>query len=181
LSGEKPREVSVLEAGLKLLADDAEPARRLENELRQSSDGQAPYWIGQLGWWEYLSGDYPKAVELLSEATQQRPGDTELGLQLAWATIEVRRYRDALQTLEITVYQQQTEPERAMARAVAHWQAQESDAAMLDFGVALGGEPEWGNPNWVRALYSPLVAQSVLEMQAERMRRDQRARIARSS
>jgi beta-barrel assembly-enhancing protease len=181
LNGEKPREVDVLEAGLKLLDNDPEPARRLENEFRQSSDRQASLWIGQLGWWEYLSGNYPKAVELLSEATQQRPGDTELGLQLAWATIEVRRYRDALQALEINVYQQQTEPERAMARAVAHWQAQEPDAAMLDFDVAVGGEPEWGNPNWVQALYSPLVAQSVREMQAERLRRDQKAQAAHSS
>jgi len=112
----------------------------------------------------------------LSEATQQRPGDTKLALQLAWAMIEVRRYGIALQTLEITGSQQESEPE--MARAVARWQAQEHDQALLDFNVALGEQPEWENSSWVKALYSPLVAQSIHEMQAERERRRQKTRRA---
>jgi predicted Zn-dependent protease len=174
------REVDVQAAGLALLAEKSESERKLEAELRQSREVQAPSWIGELGWWNYLNGDYQKAVDLLSEATQQRPGDAKLGLQLAWALIEVRRYGVALQTLEITVSQQRTEPERAMARAVARWQAQEHDQALLDFNVALGGQPEWGNPSWVKALYSPLVGQSIQEMQSERERRKQKARTAAS-
>ena len=63
-----------------------------------------------------------------------------------------------------------------MVRAVARWQAQEHDQALLDFNVAMAGQPEWDNSSWVRALYSPLVAQSVREMQAERERRKQKAR-----
>ena len=174
------REVDVQAAGLALLAEKSQSERKLEAELRQSREVQAPSWIGELGWWNYLNGDYQKAVDLLSEATQQRPGDAKLGLQLAWALIEVRRYGVALQTLEMTVSQQQTEPERAMARAVARWQAQEHDQALLDFNVALGGQPEWGNPSWVKALYSPLVGQSIQEMQSERERRKQKARTAAS-
>jgi hypothetical protein len=40
----------------------------------------------------------------------------------------------------------------------------------------MGSHPEWENPKWVSALYSPLVAQSVQEMQAERERRRQKAK-----
>jgi predicted Zn-dependent protease len=178
IKGEKPRQVDVEAAGLALLAGDSEPERKLEIELKQSGDVQAPAWIGRLGWWHYLCGNYQKAVDLLSGATQQRPGDTQLVLQQAWAMIEVRRYSDALQTLNVTVYQQATEPEKTMAQAVAHWQAQEHDQALSDFSGALGGQPEWGNLNWVKVLYSPLVAQSIQEMQAERERRKQKARAA---
>jgi len=65
-----------------------------------------------------------------------------------------------------------------MVRAVARWQAQEQEQALVDFKVALVGEPEWGNSSWVKALYSPLVAQSIQGMQAERERRKQKTRIA---
>jgi tetratricopeptide (TPR) repeat protein len=171
LKGERPREVNLAAAGLSLLAGDAEPGRKLESELQQSGETQAPLLIGQLGWWNYWDGNYQKALDLLSEATQQRPGDTKLGLRLAWAMIEVRRYGDALQTLEIAVYQQPNDSERAMARAVTRWQAQEHDQALIDFNAAVGGQPEWGNLDWVRSLYSPLVTQSIREMQAERERR----------
>jgi tetratricopeptide (TPR) repeat protein len=180
IKGEKPREVDVAAAGLALLAGDSEPERRLEIELKQSGDVQAPAWMGQLSWWYYMGRDYQKAVELLSEATQQRPGDVKLTLQLAWALIEIRRYGDALQTLESIAYEPGIEPEKAMVRAAARWQAQEHDQALLDFSVALRGHPEWENSGWVKALYSPLVAQSIQEMQAERERRKQKARSAAS-
>jgi predicted Zn-dependent protease len=180
IKGEKPREVDVAAAGLVLLTGDAEPDRRLGVELKQSGDVQAPAWIGELGWWHYMGGDYQKAVELLSEATQQRPGDAKLTLQLAWALIDIRRYGDALQKLENTVYEQRGESEKAMVRAAARWQAQEQDQALIDFSVALGGQPEWENSIWVKALYSPLVAQSIQEMQSERERRKQKARVATS-
>ena len=136
--GDKPREVDVAAAGLALLAGDADSARRLEIELQQSGDLQAPVQMGELGWWHYLNGDYQKAVDMLSAAVQQRPGDLNLWLGLAWAQIEIRRYGDALQTLNGAIYEQKIQPERAMVRAVANWQAQEHDEAMRDFDIALG-------------------------------------------
>jgi tetratricopeptide (TPR) repeat protein len=160
------------------LAGDPEAARKLEIELKQSGDMEAPRWRGELGWWHYQSGDYQKAVDLLSETVQQRPGDMKLGLRLAWAQIEIRRYGDALQKFEGAVDDQQIQAERAMVRAVARWQAQDHDKALLDFDVALNGQPEWENSSWVKTLYSPLVKQSVREMQAERERRRQKARVA---
>ena len=178
LKGDKPREVEVSQAGLNLLAGDAGAVHTLEIEFKQSSDVQAPAWNGELGWWHYLNGDYPKAVELLSEEVQQRPGDPNLRLRLAWALIEIRRYSDALQQLESTSYERQASSQKAIVQAVAHWQAQEHEESLRDFDVAVSAEPVWQNPNWVKALYSPLVAQSVQEMRAERERQRQKARIA---
>jgi len=180
VTGEKPREVELAAAGLGLLAGDPEAAHRLEIELQQIGDVQAPVWKGELGWWHYLKGDYQKSLDLLSEAVQQRPGDMKLWLLLAWTQIEIRRYGDALQTLDGAVYEQKVQPERAIIRAVARWQAQERDRALLDFNVAVDGQPEWENSSWVQALYSPLVAQSIQEMQDERERRRQKARVAAS-
>jgi predicted Zn-dependent protease len=178
VKGEKPREVELAAAGLGLLAGDSGAAHRLEIELQQMGDVQAPVWKGELGWWHYLKGDYQKSLDLLSEAVQQRPGEMKLWLLLAWTQIEIRRYNDALHTLNGAVYEQKIQPERAIIRAVARWQAQEHDQALLDFNVALDGHPEWENSSWVQALYSPLVTQSIQEMQAERERRRQKARVA---
>ena len=180
VKGEKPREVELAAAGLGLLAGDSEAAHRLEIELQQMDDVHAPVWKGELGWWHYLKGDYQKSLDLLSEAVQQRPGEMKLWLLLAWTQIEIRRYNDALQTLNGAVYEPKIQPERAIIRAVARWQAQEHDQALRDFNVAVDGQPEWENSSWVQALYSPLVAQSIQEMQAERERRRQKARVAAS-
>jgi predicted Zn-dependent protease len=178
VKGEKPYEVAVAAAGLALLAGDSGAAHKLELEFRQGGSAQAPVWIGELGWWHYLGGNFVEAVRLLTDAAQRRPGDSKLLVKLAWAEIEVRRYGDALQAVNSAVYETQLEPARAMVRAVARWQAQEQDQALLDFKAALGRQPEWENPNWVNALYSPLIAQSILEMQAERERRKLKAKIA---
>ena len=176
LDAQKPREVDVAMAGLGLMAGDPEAARKLELELKQAGEAQAPLWLGELGWWHYLDGNYQKAIDLLSEAMQQRPGEGALGLQLGWTLIEVRRYGDALQTLGSATYATGVESQNAMARAVARWQAQEPDQAMVDFNAALSAAPVWSNSKWISALYSPLVARSVQEMQVERERRKQKTR-----
>jgi hypothetical protein len=73
--------------------------------------------------------------------------------------------------VETDIYEPHLQPEKEMMRAVARWRAQQSEQAMLDFRGVVAGQPEWENLNWIKALYSPLVAQSVQEMQAERERR----------
>ena len=174
--GERPRNAEVEQAGLNLLAGDPAPAHTLEGELQLSSDSRAPDNVGRLGWWYYLAGDYTRASQLLAEAVQQRPGDVTLWVHRAWAEIEIRRYSDAIQTVNNgrtesgLPYEEPLQGERAMAQCVAFWQAKETEEALRDFDRAVAQQPEWENPAWVRALYSPLVAQSVQEMQAERER-----------
>lgn len=54
------------------------------------------------------------------------------------------------------------------------WQTQQDDEALRDFEAGISNQPEWGNSNWVKVLYSPLVAQSLQEMQTETQRRKQK-------
>jgi tetratricopeptide (TPR) repeat protein len=124
-----------------------------------------------LGWWYYLAGDYARASQLLAEAVQQRPADAKLWIRRAWAEIEIRRYSDSIQTANNGVStEQKYQNERAMAQGVAFWQATEIEEALRDYERAIAGQPEWENPKWVKAVYSPLVAKSVEEMKAERER-----------
>ena len=164
------RDLQVPLAGLSLLSGVSTPARAAIAAAR-AHDDLAPTWLGKLGWWSYLAGDYPAAASLLGDAVQLRPDDAKLGPRLAWAWIEQRRLADALQIVSNNVYDSASQPEKAMARAVARWQAQEHDGALRDFSAAVSGQPEWENARWVKALYSPLVAQSVQQMQTEDERR----------
>jgi predicted Zn-dependent protease len=178
VEGGKPREIAVCIAGLQLLAGVPEAARRIEDELNQSVALSAPQWIGELAWWQYLAADYAKSVELLSAAEQLRPGDATLTLRLAWALIEVRRYHDALQILQNSAHDPSHQSEKTMARAVAYWQAELRDEAIIDFNSAVAGQPEWRNSDWVKPLYAPLVLRSVQEMQVEQERRKQKVKAA---
>lgn len=181
--GEKPRNAAVEQAGLSLLAGDSAPAHNLEADLHVSADPWAPDYVGELGWWYYLADDYARASQLLNEAAQQRPGDAMMWTRRAWAEIEIRRYSDAIQTVNNGVWesggvvQQRLQSERTMAQAVAFWQAKENEEALRDYDRAVAGQPEWTNPQWVKALYSPQVAQSAQEMHDER-ERQKKARAA---
>ena len=170
LQSAKLRNAEVEQAGLSLLAGDPAPAHKLEEELQLRSDSHTPDYIGELGWWYYLAGDYPRASQLLADAAQQRPGDAKLWARRAWAEIEIRRFSDAIQTVNSGMYEERLRGERSMAQGVALWQAQEHEEALSNYDRAVALQPEWQNPAWVKALYSPLVAQSVQEMHAERER-----------
>jgi len=165
-------------AGLLLFAGEPDAAiRAVDSAHENAGNGWSPIWLGKLGWWYYLSGNYQKASDLLSEATQQRPGDTQLWIRLAWTQIEIRRFSNAVQVVANSP-SEKWQAERAMSVAVAFWQAKEPDEALSSFSGAVANQPEWENPAWVKALYSPLAAQSVSEMQAERERRAKNARNA---
>jgi predicted Zn-dependent protease len=169
VEGEKPRNADVELAGLNLLAGDVAGARKYEADLQGNADGWAPDYLGELGWWYYLAGDYARASQLLGDAVQQRPGDVKLWVRRAWAQIEIRRYSDAMQSVN-NGYEQGLPNEKAMAQGVAYWQARETESALRDYDRAVAEQPEWENPRWVRALYSPLATRSVEEMKAERER-----------
>jgi tetratricopeptide (TPR) repeat protein len=161
-----------LQAGLDLMAGNSVGARKLVEQFRATpQDGSSPISLGELGWWFYRAGDYQTAADLLGEAVQQRPGDLQLEIEVAWSQIELRRNSDALQTLSLVYEQSGTRSDKVMARAMAEWQAQQPDAALRDFDAALAGQPEWGNPQWIGPLYSPRVVSMVREMKSERDRR----------
>lgn len=175
--GKEPRNAQTEQVGLSLLAGDSTQAHKFEDELRVGDDAYAPDYLGSLGWWYYMAGDNERAAHIFDEVVQQRPANVKLWLRRAWAEIEIKRFSDAIQTVNNGVgesggvYQARPEGERSMAQAVAFWQASETDSAIGDFDRAVTAQPEWLNPQWVKAVYSPLVAQSVEQMKAEHERR----------
>ena len=179
--GEKRQDLQTALAGLDLLNGNPAAAQKLRSELTANSlDQSAPTWLGEIGWWYYMAGNYQSAADLLGQAIQQRPRDLRLGARLSWADIELRRFSDALQVLNLVYEQGSTQPERTMARAVALWRALQDDEALRDFESAIAEQPEWTNPRWVKALYSPLVSETIDQMKAERERRRHKVQAARA-
>jgi predicted Zn-dependent protease len=177
LKGEKPHDLEVPLAGLALLAGDPAPAKNAVAVVRRgASEDWAPDWFARLAWWYYLAGDSSTSLELLENAVQQRPGDSRYATEQGWVQIENRRLADAMQSLNTTYETSNDRPDRVMARAVALWQAKEQEDALRDFATAAARQPEWDNARWVKALYSPLVAESVEQIRAEQKRRQARAR-----
>jgi hypothetical protein len=58
-----------------------------------------------------------------------------------------------------------------MGRAIAHWQAHQTEDALKDFESATKSSPEWRTPRWVKALFPRSAGQSVAEMDTEWQRR----------
>jgi beta-barrel assembly-enhancing protease len=158
--------------GLLLLAGDAAPAHRLQTEiLANLGNNSAPEQLSDLSWWFYLAKDYSNAADLQHAAIQRRPGNLLMLMRLTWIEIDQHRLADAFETIQRMdriVATPATLSERMMATAVARWQSQDRDTALIDFERAIIGHPEWANPHWVSSLFSPLVAQTVQDMQAER-------------
>jgi predicted Zn-dependent protease len=167
-SDQNPREVQITEAGLALLAGNPSLAQQRETEIPQEGD---PKLFAQLGSWHYLAGDYAKAVELLSVAVQERPGEQDYRARYAWAQIEVHRYQDALVTLRNDSYTESPVPQYLMPRAIAYWLSQQYEPALREFDPAMERQPFWSNVKVTDALYSPLVAKTLIDMKAERERR----------
>jgi predicted Zn-dependent protease len=175
LTAAKPLSEQVAAAGLELLSGKQESAQQLEKVLPQDGSPQAAEGLGELGWWHYLAGEYPRAVELLGLAVERSPDDKRWRLRLGWADIEVRQYSDALGILDSVTYAPGTESEKAMARAVARWRAGGKDKAMEDFGEAIReSKSEWQNSQLIEVLYSPMTAQSIAQMNDEAERRRQK-------
>ena len=159
-------------AGLSLLAGDPAPARGAISEANANYTADwAPEWVGKLGWWYYLAGNYSTALNMLNSAVEQRPGNVDFATAAAWTQIQVLKYADALQSLDKISDSGSDRPDRRMARASALWLARQPDDALRNFESAVNDQPEWSNPQWVQALYSPLVTKSVQEMRSERERR----------
>ena len=165
-------EMRVTLAGLALLAENPAPADALYAGMIRQRGSLPPDQPGELGWWYYLAGDYPKALNLLQDAVQQRPGELQWLTDRAWVQIESRNFEDALRGLnEVDTAAHR---DQSMAKAVAYWLSAQKDASLPDFEIAVEAHPEWKNPKWVGRLYSPLVGETVQQMVAEQARQRER-------
>lgn len=167
-------------AGLLVMAGDESQARELaDRPFTASAQSFAPEFLARLGWWYYRAGKFDAADALLHRFLTLRPGDPGLQSVLGWVDLEKNAPADALRLFK-NISDDSSPANVAIAgRAIANWRLHQNDFAMsqLDELSALG--PQWTNPAWVRALYGPVAAQSLLEMHAEKERRLAAARARR--
>jgi len=160
-------------AGLALLAGDAGPVQSAAAAARNHIiDEWGPQWLGELGGWYYMAGDYAAALEVLNDAIQQRPDEGRYSIARAWVQIQNRTLDDARHSIRSVDTSRGVSADYSMALAVTLWLANERDAAMGNYLQAALTQPEWKNPRWVGALYSPLVVGTVQQMQVEEARRE---------
>ncbi len=177
----KPRLVPAVElAGLTLAAHGEAAAEAIIAPLKAGVEADLPPELrGRWGWWYYRAGSFDRAAELLTSAVQQRPADGKMQLELGWALVEQHNLEAAIQRFSVYRYipipiealpNRHAQPfdERRMGMAVAEWQAQQFDRAVSEFAGISNTQPEWLNPKWVGALYSPGVAKTIEELKTAR-------------
>ena len=175
--------VGVEIAGLALPAHGKAAAEAAISHLAtNSSTGLPPEQRGRLGWWYYRAGEFDRAAQMLTGAVQERPGDARMQVELGWALVEQRNLESALERLqtfnrypsiasESPSQRRRLFDERRVGLAVAEWQAGQFDRALSEFYGATHLQPEWLNPQWVKALYSPGVATTIEKLKAEQKKR----------
>ena len=142
-----------------------------------------PALRGRYGWWFYEVGQFDSAAKWLQSAVAERPGDPLLQSHFGWVLIEQHNLEAAMQRFQSAGSRyppsEYRSPngrrrlfnERQMGMSVAEWQAQQFDRAVNEFAAASMTQPEWLNPKWVGALYSPGVAKTIEEMKTEQKKR----------
>jgi tetratricopeptide (TPR) repeat protein len=150
--------------------------------LAADAEGLPAAMRGRYGWWFYESGDYVMAAKWLQSAVEEDPADIVLQTRLGWALVQQHNLEGAIQRFSNNGYDPSTATrspntrrrvfiERLMGLAVAEWQAKQPDRALGEFTGVLDRRPEWLNPKWVGALYSPEVAKTIEELKAEQTKR----------
>ena len=163
-------QIRVEDAGLHVLDGDEALAKAIVEQVRSNQGVVAPELLARLAWWYYRAGNYNGGAAVVYDGIQMRPGDRGLQLMQGWIDIEQHRFDDAIRLFESA----SAEPRwnsPVMGRAIASWQAHRDEAALERFDSAAKALPQWRNPQWVAALYSPLVAHTAIEMDAEWQKR----------
>jgi beta-barrel assembly-enhancing protease len=167
IKGIQPQGLEVTSAGLSLLTGNLTPAKQqaelAHRAAQTNTSAWAPQTLAELAWWYYLSGDYSSARDLIHDAVELRPSDEHFAIITAWIDIQLRQLAEANQSLGYMG----NDPEKEMARAVLFWQESYADRAIAQFDAVVRSQPEWQTPEWVRAQYSPLAAESIDQMQKE--------------
>jgi predicted Zn-dependent protease len=171
-------------AGLTLAAQGEAAAEAAIAPLRAGPNADLPAEMrGRWGWWYYRAGEFNRAAELLTSAVQERPNDARMQVQLGWVLIEQHNLEGAMQRFEIADKQPPSVEsggwnrrarllqEMRIGLAVAEWQAQQYDRAVGEFAGASIAQPEWLNPQWVAAQYSPGVAKTIEDLKTEQKKR----------
>jgi predicted Zn-dependent protease len=158
-------------AGLMLMAGNEIPAKAIFAEAERGDQNViAPEFLGRLGWWYYRAGKYDTARQVLSQSVALRPGNLSAQTAVAWNELEEHQLEYAIQRFTAAAADTSWSSP-VMGRAIARWQAHQTEDALKDFESATKISPEWRNPRWVNALFPLSARQSVAEMDTEWQKR----------
>jgi predicted Zn-dependent protease len=167
--------VDVSLAGLRFFAGDRTDADRVV-KLVLSRDGSIDVktetkLLRDLAWWMNRAGKPEDAAEILQEAHQLLPQESETVLQLAWAYTDVGRQADAVRYIAKVEDGGSLAAEHNAALAVISIRTDQHDQANNAFQSAASEDPVWLVPRWVDNNFTKSTAAMIKQLQTEELAR----------
>ena len=167
--------VDVILAGLRFFAGDRTDADRVV-KIVLSRDGSIDAktkteLLRDLAWWMNRAGKPEDAAEILQEAHQLLPQESETMLQLAWAYSDVGRQADAVQYIGKINGESSLGAEHHAALAVISVRISQHSQTNDAFQSAASEDPVWMVPRWVDNNFSKSTAAVIKQLQIEELAR----------
>lgn len=167
--------VEVTLAGLRFFAGERTDADRVV-KIILSRDGSIDtktktQLLRDLAWWMDRAGKPEDAAEILQEAHQSLPQESETVLQLALAYSDVGREADALQYLGKINGSSSRDAENQAVLAIISIRTSQHNEANIAFESAAGEDPVWMVPRWVENNYMKSTAAILKQLQTEELAR----------
>jgi predicted Zn-dependent protease len=167
--------VDVTLAGMRFFSGDRTDADRV-SKIILTHDGSIDIkaktqLLRELAWWMDRGGKPEDAAEILQEAHQLLPQESETMLQLAWAYTNVGRQADAMQYMDKINVESSLDAEHHAALAVISVRINQRPQAGGAFQTAAEGDPVWLVPRWVQNNFSTSTAAVIKQLQVEELAR----------
>jgi predicted Zn-dependent protease len=167
--------VDVSLAGLRFFAGDRTDADRVV-QLVVARDGSIDVktktqLLRDLAWWMDRAGKPEDAAEILQEAHQSLPQESETVLQLAWAYSDVGRQADAVQYIGKINSESSLGAEHHAALAVISLRVSQHSQANDEFQSAASEDPVWMVPRWADNNFNKSTAAVIKQLQIEELAR----------
>ena len=165
----------VILAGMRFLSGDRTDADRVSKTIL-SHDGSIEIktktqLLRELAWWMDRAGKPEDAAEILQEAHQLLPQESETMLQLAWAYTNVGRQADAMQYMDKINVESSLDAEHHAALAVISVRINQHPQAGGAFQIAAEEDPVWLVPRWVQNNFITSTATEIKQLQVEELAR----------
>jgi beta-barrel assembly-enhancing protease len=167
--------VEVSLAGLRFFAGDRTDADRIV-KIVSARDGSIDVktktqLLRDLAWWMDRAGKPEDAAEILQEAHQSLPQESETMLQLAWAYSDVGRQADAVQYIGKINSESSLDAEHHAALAVISIRISQHSQANEVFQSAAREDPVWMVPRWIDNNFTKSAAAIIKQLQTEELAR----------
>ncbi len=167
--------VEVSLAGLRFFAGDRTDADRVVKILL-ARDGSIDaktktQLLRDLAWWMDRAGKPEDAAEVLQQAHQSLPQESETVLQLAWAYTDVGRQADAVRYIAKVEDGASLAAEHNAALAVISIRTDQHNQGNIAFQSAASEDPVWMVPRWVDNNFSKSTAAVIKQLQTEELAR----------